>query len=1247
MPENISDLLNTAENDYDTGQFDAAQEKLKQIIDQDPHNEQAVLKLADIYAVRGLISLVVNQYFILINIMESSGDLRRALEVCRWILKLDPENINVRMKIILLYQKLGDRQEVIRQSLGLARLLIELGQGDQSIMLLQKTQESAPENLEVGSELAEIYISYGQIQESVAQYKKIASAYLQKGLPNKSIETYKRLKLVVPEDKDIMIDLGKVYINTGQYKEAEVEFRSVLRLDLNNVEALMLLGEVCQKKGQYKDAVLAFGKVLSLDNQEVRAMEKLGELYHEQGKVKDSVKNFIDAAQNYQILGDVDNAVKIYQKILVMDPTNPVACRELTNLGAPLTSAEPEEIEVKEPEEIPEEIIASEEEIIISSTEEVPEEEPEEEKIPEQEIPEEEVPEEIIASEEEVIISVDEEKTEEPFILIEAKDEEALKKLKKEEIKVKLDKHLIKTGLIKKDKKDKTPLGLIKDRAEAGLDIKAGLISKQDREEAIRRKTGLIKGKLIPPEAMVQEEVKAEPAESVISEEKERIEFVETASELGEVIAPEEEVIVGDIEEVTVQEEVPEQISEEVIAPEEEVIVSDIEEVTVQEEVPEEEAEISPEPVEEKIPEEPAVPEEEVTVSGIEEVPEEEAVPVPAAAEIKTRKLSPKVKEKVLENIDKLLVSGKAGKAIEKCIELLKINPDDDFVRFELASIYVEIGFLDVALEILYSLKEKDKENTEYRKNILDVLKWKSAPEQVLVESRQLADIFKKQKKTPELISLYQNIILLEDDDLLTRRKLAELYLESGRKAEGVFHLENIAEEYTVKEDIDKAIDIYNRVFTESGDLSVKEKLGNLYSVLNKVNEAVAQYADLAAVYRDMKYEDQEKNILKKIIKLSPENLAARIRLSEFFAGGDSEESIDNLFKIAGILLTSGKKEPARDYLEKIVRINENFIPAYDKLVDIYFDLGDRENALKYTDIIIKTCLADKRYEDAANIYKKIIDHDPDNLSAREELSRIYILSEEKEKAVNELVHLIETLSLKKRWEEVVNIYKKLIELDDENFDFYFNLALIYLEKIRNIQDAVLNFEKAARLSPGDVKVLQYLLNAHLKMNNPGKAVEVYKVLVNIDPSFKTLEKEITGKYIEKIQNDPEDFRSQYDLGVMYKELGRLDDAIEQFQHVKKCPELLIKAYNMLALCFSQKEGMGMFDLAVRQLKKALSVEGYSRGDYLQIKYNLGTIYMDNKMYKEAESYFVQVSEEYPGYEDVKEKIKALKERNK
>lgn len=84
---------------------------------------------------------------------------------------------------------------------------------------------------------------------------------------------------------------------------------------------------------------------------------------------------------------------------------------------------------------------------------------------------------------------------------------------------------------------------------------------------------------------------------------------------------------------------------------------------------------------------------------------------------------------------------------------------------------------------------------------------------------------------------------------------------------------------------------------------------------------------------------------------------------------------------------------------------------------------------------------------------------------------------------------------------------------------------------------------------------------------------------------------------------DDEDFASHYDLGVAFKEMGLLDEAIGQFQKALRGPEHRIRAYEALGQCFVDK---GQFEVARALMARALEIPKADDMTLVGVLYLLG-----------------------------------------
>ncbi|KPK79558.1 MAG: hypothetical protein AMS25_12255 [Gemmatimonas sp. SM23_52] len=106
------------------------------------------------------------------------------------------------------------------------------------------------------------------------------------------------------------------------------------------------------------------------------------------------------------------------------------------------------------------------------------------------------------------------------------------------------------------------------------------------------------------------------------------------------------------------------------------------------------------------------------------------------------------------------------------------------------------------------------------------------------------------------------------------------------------------------------------------------------------------------------------------------------------------------------------------------------------------------------------------------------------------------------------------------------------------------------------------------------------------------------------DVNFSALLDQFKSMVSEAIEE--EDAASHYDLGVAYKEMGLIDEAIAEFQIAARGTEYRLRAIEMLGACFSEK---GEERIALKVLGRALQVEDYRDEDLIGIFYAMGRAY--------------------------------------
>jgi tetratricopeptide (TPR) repeat protein len=117
------------------------------------------------------------------------------------------------------------------------------------------------------------------------------------------------------------------------------------------------------------------------------------------------------------------------------------------------------------------------------------------------------------------------------------------------------------------------------------------------------------------------------------------------------------------------------------------------------------------------------------------------------------------------------------------------------------------------------------------------------------------------------------------------------------------------------------------------------------------------------------------------------------------------------------------------------------------------------------------------------------------------------------------------------------------------------------------------------------------------------------------------------------------DYATHYDLGVAYREMGLLEDAIAEFRIAAGDHRRAAAAETMIGSCQS---ALGRFEEAVATLRRALDKPGLEEGEQLALHYEIGKTFESQGRRAEALEVFNDILRRDPGFADVVDRIDAL-----
>jgi pilus assembly protein FimV len=143
-----------------------------------------------------------------------------------------------------------------------------------------------------------------------------------------------------------------------------------------------------------------------------------------------------------------------------------------------------------------------------------------------------------------------------------------------------------------------------------------------------------------------------------------------------------------------------------------------------------------------------------------------------------------------------------------------------------------------------------------------------------------------------------------------------------------------------------------------------------------------------------------------------------------------------------------------------------------------------------------------------------------------------------------------------------------------------------------------------------------------------------------LDDMFEEFKKGVEQQAVK------EDVDTHYNLGVAYKEMGLLDDAIAEFVLTPENEPKFVQSRYMLGLCYMDK---GEHQKAIAEIQGALNFsenQGVALKDLVGLRYDLGLAYQLAGNAGGALNEFQKVYDADPGYRDTASKIKELQKGN-
>jgi tetratricopeptide (TPR) repeat protein len=194
--------------------------------------------------------------------------------------------------------------------LSAAEKYVQQGKMQNAIAEYEKVLKADPKDLTVTNTVGDLYSRLGDADKATECFKAVGDAYANQGFTVKAIAMYKKISKLKPSLESVL-KLAELYTQQGLFNDARAQYLQV--------------AEEFLKSGALEDAVRIFQKILEMDPENTTMRVRLAEVYIRLGKKNDAWQIFSAAAETLRSKGSLGAAEEVLRRMLTLDPGNSYA----------------------------------------------------------------------------------------------------------------------------------------------------------------------------------------------------------------------------------------------------------------------------------------------------------------------------------------------------------------------------------------------------------------------------------------------------------------------------------------------------------------------------------------------------------------------------------------------------------------------------------------------------------------------------------------------------------------------------------------------------------------------------------------------------------------------------------------------------------------------------------------------------------------------------------------------------------
>lgn len=334
MSFNKAKSLKAASKYVQQGKYQAAIEEYRKIVQAEPSDITTLNTLGDLYVKTGDTGEAIRTFLRIAEHYRAGSFNLKAIAMLKKVSKLDPQNVEVSLKLAGLYAQQKLIVDARQQYLTVAEHYLRSGQQKPALDIYQKIAALDPENTAIQLKLAEAYLHEQQTDQAYEAFIAAAAEVQRQGKDEEALEIYLKALRVKPAAHRALNAAVNLYIQRSEADRAAALIGRLLEAQPGNAELLLLLGRIHQAAGHPAEAEAALSQAVEADPARFQYLLDFAEVALRNGDVECALRQTDRVMNQLYERREEEKAIAVLHEILAKDPSHFGALERLASIFA-------------------------------------------------------------------------------------------------------------------------------------------------------------------------------------------------------------------------------------------------------------------------------------------------------------------------------------------------------------------------------------------------------------------------------------------------------------------------------------------------------------------------------------------------------------------------------------------------------------------------------------------------------------------------------------------------------------------------------------------------------------------------------------------------------------------------------------------------------------------------------------------------------------------------------------------------